>query len=245
IHISEYNKLEKTTFFSKKKFKKYNYYFLNLKKNAPHKIDLNFFSIYVISCNNSFLSLNKDKLKLEKECCINFYNCKKTYIQSNKSNIQLLIAGKKVNSKLKPRIEKIKKNKLYKVVKPWGFENWLNGDGKYYSFKKIVLNSGFKTSLQFHKIKEETIGLFKGKAKLVYKNNSKINNLKVKGKDLREKTIKPFTILNVNQNVLHRLKAISNLTLFETSTPHLKDVIRVLDDLKRPDGLIKSEHKIS
>ena len=35
----------------------------------------------------------------------------------------------------------------------------------------------------------------------------------------------------------------SNITLFETSTPHLDDVIRVSDDLNRVNGLIKSEHK--
>jgi hypothetical protein len=42
--------------------------------------------------------------------------------------------------------------------------------------------------------------------------------------------------------ILHRLEAISDVLLYETSTPHLDDVVRVTDDSKRPHGRIEKEH---
>jgi len=38
------------------------------------------------------------------------------------------------------------------------------------------------------------------------------------------------------------LKAISDILLYEVSTPHLDDVIRLADDKKRKDGRISTEH---
>jgi hypothetical protein len=42
--------------------------------------------------------------------------------------------------------------------------------------------------------------------------------------------------------ILHRLEAITDILLYETSTPHLDDVVRVTDDSKRPNGRIEQEH---
>ena len=50
-------------------------------------------------------------------------------------------------------------------------------------------------------------------------------------------------MIDVFPPTLHRLEAISDITLYETSTPQLDDVVRVQDDAKRPDGRIDIEHK--
>ena len=48
--------------------------------------------------------------------------------------------------------------------------------------------------------------------------------------------------MNVKNFAIHRIEAISDILLFEVSTPHLDDVIRLLDDNKRKDGKILKEH---
>ena len=42
---------------------------------------------------------------------------------------------------------------------------------------------------------------------------------------------------------VHRLRAITDIMLYEVSTPHLDDVIRISDDQKRNNGRISSEHR--
>jgi len=49
--------------------------------------------------------------------------------------------------------------------------------------------------------------------------------------------------VHVNKKVLHRLKAASDIKLYEVSTNFLDDVIRVSDDTNRKSGRINSEHK--
>ena len=152
-----------------------------------------------------------------------------------------MIAGikKKIN------IEYLKYSKevdLYKVIKPWGYELWINGQKKTYSIKKIFIKKNYRTSLQFHRKKIETNFLFKGKAKLYYSEKSgKYNKDKIldnlKSIDLQKKSV-----INVKRLAVHRIEALSNLTLYEVSTPHLDDVIRILDDKNRKSGRINEEH---
>ena len=54
--------------------------------------------------------------------------------------------------------------------------------------------------------------------------------------------IKKGTIINIFPKKLHRIKALSNLTLYEVSSPHFEDVVRVQDDSARISGYAKSEH---
>ena len=58
-------------------------------------------------------------------------------------NLKLLVVGT-IKSKLKEKKIKItKKSNIYKVNKPWGYELWLNGRHKNYSFKKIFFEKKF------------------------------------------------------------------------------------------------------
>ena len=69
-------------------------------------------------------------------------------------------------------IKYFEEKELYKVIKPWGNEIWINGQKPTYSIKKISIKKGYRTSLQFHKKKVETNFLQKGKAKLYYSTKS-------------------------------------------------------------------------
>lgn len=131
---------------------------------------------------------------------------------------------------------------LYKVFKPWGHELWINGQHPCYALKEIFIKAGTKTSLQYHNFKQETNVLFQGTAKLHYRANVQIPNDQVKAADTASVEIKPVSSVDVMPRTLHRLEAMTDILLYETSTPHLDDVVRILDDSKRPDGRLEKEH---
>lgn len=133
---------------------------------------------------------------------------------------------------------------LYKVVKPWGYELWINGQHPCYALKEIFIKAGTRTSLQYHNFKQETNVLFQGTAKLHFKANEGILNDQVKTEDTATTQIEPVSSIDVLPKTLHRLEAVTDIVLYETSTPHLDDVVRVQDDSKRPDGRLDSEHGV-
>jgi len=223
---------------------KYKYSFYILKRGEVLNINLNYFSIYILKKNkNVKLTINEKLIKIEKEDCINFYNHPKNEIKSTSGIVKILVSGVKKKTNEKKHYKIIKKTEIYEVQKPWGNEKWINGRGKFYAFKKIFLKKNFKTSLQYHNYKMETNLLMSGVANLVYKKSRNIENKLVKANDLGVKKINAIASIFVEPKVLHRIQAISNITLFETSTPHLDDVVRVSDDQNRVNGLIRSEHK--
>ncbi|OGT34490.1 MAG: hypothetical protein A3C44_01125 [Gammaproteobacteria bacterium RIFCSPHIGHO2_02_FULL_39_13] len=131
---------------------------------------------------------------------------------------------------------------MYKVEKPWGYELWINGQHPCYALKKISIKAGTKTSLQYHNFKQETNVLFQGLANLHYKKNILVENDCVSASDISTILLKPISAMDVVPKTLHRVEAITDIVTFETSTPHLDDVIRVQDDSKRPDGRLIEEH---
>ena len=119
---------------------------------------------------------------------------------------------------------------------------WINKRDKNFAFKKIFLKKGKKTSLQIHEKKQETNFLFKGNAYLHFLiKNKKLDEINL-NKDIKKIKIRNPVTVNVDPETVHRIEAIDNLTLYEVSTPHLDDVIRLQDDLSRQSGLIISEH---
>ena len=132
---------------------------------------------------------------------------------------------------------------LYKVRKPWGYELWFNNQHPCYALKQIHIKSGQRTSLQYHRHKRETSVLFEGHAKLHYKHNKLIANDCVTPGDITPVDIFPVSSVDIIPNTLHRLEAVSDIILYEASTPHLDDVIRVQDDTQRPNGRISHEHE--
>ena len=89
----------------------------------------------------------------------------------------------------------------------------------------------------------ETNIIFDGMAELSYKNSGAIDNLEVTKKDISFKKLSSVSKIFVKPNIIHRIKALTNLMLYEASTPELDDVIRISDDFNRKHGLIKKEHK--
>ena len=126
----------------------------------------------------------------------------------------------------------------------WGNEIWINGEHFAYAFKRIFIKKGNKTSLQYHKLKQETNVLFEGQANLHFKISNQVDNDKVSNSDINSILLASVSSVDVKPFTLHRLEAVTDIILYEISTPHLDDVIRVNDDTNRPDGRIKKEHKL-
>ena len=215
----------------------YKMYSVN-KQNIFNFNNINNFTLYPVKCSsNSLIKINNRKYRL--------FN-KSFDIQSNKTKLEFLgsyanfiVAGVK-KKRISPSIKCYDQKDLYKVLKPWGYEVWINGEKPTYALKKIFLRKNYKTSLQFHRKKIETNYLFEGRALLHYG----LNDPRKKNILNRVKTIKisKDSIIHVKPYAIHRIEAKTNIVLYEVSTPHLNDVIRILDDTNRKDGRINSEH---
>jgi mannose-6-phosphate isomerase len=105
-----------------------------------------------------------------------------------------------------------------RVEKPWGYElHWAATDQ--YVGKLIHINKGHAVSLQYHNQKDETIFLFSGK--LLYEIQE--------GEELVKLEMKPGDRIHVPPPTVHRMTAIEDCDVFEVSTPHLDDVVRLED----------------
>ena len=109
---------------------------------------------------------------------------------------------------------------MRKVEKPWGHEIiW--AETKDYVGKLLHIKAGHRLSLQYHKIKEETVYVLSGTL-YIYDGDGKITKLT------------PGQAFHVQPHQIHRFGANeTNVEIMEVSTPHLDDVVRLEDDYKR------------
>ena len=113
--------------------------------------------------------------------------------------------------------------KIKITKKPWGEERLFAKTDKY-AGKILLVRKGHRLSLQYHKIKDETLYLEDGILKLTIekgKNNLVSRNV-IAGESFR-----------VPPKTMHRMEAVENCRLIEVSTPELDDVVRVEDDYGR------------
>lgn len=124
---------------------------------------------------------------------------------------------------------------LKRVNKPWGFEIWIaDGTESQYAFKLIYLKEGTKTSLQYHDEKSEHNFVLAGEVRLHFENQD--------NGEISTTVVPAGNIIKVSPPAIHRVEAITDVVLIETSTTELDDVVRLSDDYNRPDGRIDSEH---
>ena len=133
-------------------------------------------------------------------------------------------------------------NQHHRVSKPWGHELWFNEGHPACCLKELFIRAGNRTSLQYHERKEETILVFSGRMRLVFKEDDGVENDAVSAEHLGKTALSPISAVHVPPSALHRLEAVTDVLLYEASTPHLDDIIRVQDDTARPDGRVASEH---
>ncbi|MBA4336679.1 cupin [bacterium] len=108
-------------------------------------------------------------------------------------------------------------------LKPWGKEIWF-AQNDHYAGKVLEIKKGHRYSLQYHEEKEETQYVYSGKVKMTY------------GKDrdaLKEIILQPGDKFDVRPYTIHRAQAMEDSQIFEVSTPHLTDVVKLQDDYGR------------
>ena len=107
---------------------------------------------------------------------------------------------------------------MKRVDKPWGYELIFAYTDRYVG-KIIHINKSQQLSLQYHRTKEETIYLSRGLMKLeVEEDGHMVDHLLQVGQ-----------CYHIPPGIKHRFTAIKECELFEVSTPHLDDVVRLED----------------
>ena len=224
----------------------YFYSIVVLKNQQTDLKHLKSFTLFVLNIDEGAeIHGNLFDTALEKHMAVQYENAgENLQITVKNGSATLLVSGTRLESKLANRGVFVKKNAdLYKVQKPWGHELWINGQHELYAFKEIFIRSGTKTSLQYHNFKKETNLLVNGDALLHFNASDSKSNEDVREADISTVKISALSSVDVSPPVLHRLEAVTDITLYETSTPHLDDVIRISDDSDRPDGRIELEHR--
>src|SRR5215210_2467215 len=110
-------------------------------------------------------------------------------------------------------------SRVKRVEKPWGYE-LIYAVTDEYCGKVLFVAAGHSLSLQLHNVKDETIYVQTGRARIEI------------GESLESRcmeTVEAGRAFRVRPGVIHRLHALDDTFFLEVSTPHLDDVVRLED----------------
>ena len=108
-----------------------------------------------------------------------------------------------------------------RVEKPWGYEIWWARTQRYVG-KILHLRKGESLSLQYHKVKDETIRLQSGR--LLFETRAAGEE-----GDLKRLEMEPGDVFHIVPGTLHRMTGLEDCDILEVSTPELDDVVRLED----------------
>jgi quercetin dioxygenase-like cupin family protein len=106
------------------------------------------------------------------------------------------------------------------VPKPWGHETiWAAND--LYVGKILHIKAGHALSIQYHKVKDETVYLLSGHLKYW---------VQAEGSDqLKDMQLTQGEAFRITPGTIHYMEAVTDCDVLEASTPHLDDVVRLQD----------------
>ena len=106
-----------------------------------------------------------------------------------------------------------------RVEKPWGYELiWARTDR--YVGKILHIREGEALSLQYHRVKDETIRVLAGRLRL---------ETGVDGAAPQTRVLESGDGAHIPPGTRHRMEALEECDLVEVSTPELDDVVRLED----------------
>jgi mannose-6-phosphate isomerase len=109
-----------------------------------------------------------------------------------------------------------------RVEKPWGYELiWARTER--YVGKLLHINAGERLSLQFHRVKDETVHVQSGRMRFVVEENGV----------MVERVMGPGESYHITPHTKHRMIAETDCDVLEASTPELDDVVRLEDKYGR------------
>lgn len=100
----------------------------------------------------------------------------------------------------------------------WGREILIAHLPGFYTGKLLIMNAGARGGLQYHQLKNEFAYLYSGEMWFEYDSGE--------GNLLRRKLVAGDSV-HIQPGVVHREEAITDCIIFETSTPHFNDRVRV------------------
>ncbi|HEX4453139.1 MAG TPA: cupin domain-containing protein [Kofleriaceae bacterium] len=105
------------------------------------------------------------------------------------------------------------------VQKPWGHELiWAKTDR--YVGKILHVRAGEALSLQYHRVKDETIMVLSGRLSFEFFTD---------GESPSTRELAPGEPFHITPGLRHRMIAIDDTQILEVSTPELDDVVRLQD----------------
>ena len=111
---------------------------------------------------------------------------------------------------------------VLRTEKPWGYELlWARTDQ--YAAKFLHVNENHSLSLQMHEYKHETMCVISGLVQL---------EIQIDGRS-SVVILSPGESFHIPAGTVHRLSAIVDSDVVETSTPELDDVVRLADNYGR------------
>lgn len=113
------------------------------------------------------------------------------------------------------------------VEKPWGGEEIFAETDRYVG-KILTVRAGQALSVQYHRVKDETMRVLDGRCELHVGRQPGSQELEVV-------EMVPGTSYRIRPGVVHRLVALTDVRIVEVSTPELNDVVR-LDDRYGREG---------
>lgn len=112
------------------------------------------------------------------------------------------------------------------VDKPWGHETiWAHTE--HYVGKILHIRAGHALSVQYHRLKDETVFLLTGEMKYWVK-------LDPDG-ELTEQRLRRGDAFRITPGTVHYMEAVTDCEVLEASTPHLDDVVRLADRYGRAE----------
>jgi mannose-6-phosphate isomerase len=106
------------------------------------------------------------------------------------------------------------------VQKPWGHETiWASNE--LYVGKILHVTAGQALSVQYHKVKDETVYLLSGQLKYC---------VQVEGAErLEDVLLSAGEAFRITPGTIHYMEAVTDCVVLEASTPHLDDIVRLQD----------------
>ena len=115
-------------------------------------------------------------------------------------------------------LERVRKEYTNRTDKPWGYEKIVVVTEKY-MVKELYIMKEYETSLHYHPKKDETMHIKYGRGFIEMED--------------KRKPVGEGDIVRIKPGVKHRIIATENLLLYEYSTPHPEDTVRINDPYAR------------
>lgn len=117
-------------------------------------------------------------------------------------------------------LEAVRREYENRKDKPWGYERIIVNNEKYL-VKELYLKKGFCTSVHYHPHKDESMHVLEGEGYIDFPKENKKEMASV------------GSVIRIEPGRIHSIVAKKNLRIFEYSTPHPEDTVRVKDFYER------------